>query len=307
MTDAERTARLVGAQRPLPVRRIPPPPVRAAQRVAMKAGLLTYERALLPRIARSVPQGEPRLLVRVDEFPYYSAFDDYERYGLNASIAFHETMAGIPHLMSIVPQLTRAALDPGADGGRDLNDAERAHLERMASESVTFAQHGTTHRTREADPRRRSEFAGLPPREAAALVDRGLATLRDLGVEPRVFVPPYNRFDPEHYPVLAERFAVIGAGPESVHRLGFHYGPQWRDGAVYLPCYPPFYGRAGDIVAPVKRLAEQRIGTWIPIVLHMSWEADDGFDGLRRFVEAVRPYATSWEDFLAAVDRSASA
>jgi Uncharacterized protein conserved in bacteria (DUF2334) len=305
VTDAERTARLVGAQRPLPVRRIPPAPLRAAQRVAMKAGLLTYERALLSRVARAVPKGEPRLLIRVDEFPYYSAFDQYERYGLNASIAFHETMAGIPHLMSIVPQLTRAALDPDADGGRPLNDEERAHLERMARENVTFAQHGTTHRTRDADPRRRSEFAGLPPREAAALVDRGLANLRDLGVEPRVFVPPYNRFDPEHYAVLAERFRVIGGGPESVPLLGLHYGPQWRDGAVYLPCYPPFYGRAGDIVAPVQRLVEQRIGTWIPVVLHLSWEVDDGFEGLRRLVDAVKPYAASWEDFLTAVEASA--
>jgi Uncharacterized protein conserved in bacteria (DUF2334) len=305
VSDAQRTARLAGAERPLPVRRIPPPLVRAAERAAMKAGVLSYERALLPRVARAVPKGEPRLLIRVDEFPYYSAYDEYERYGLAASIRFHEAMAGMPHLMSIVPQLTHDALDPSAEGGRPLDDHERAHLKRMARENVTFAQHGTTHRTRDADPRRRSEFAGLTPRDAAALIDRGLTTLRGLGLEPRVFVPPYNRFDPEHYPVLAERFAVIGGGPESVSRLGLHYGPQCRDGAVYLPCYPPFYGRAGDIVAPVERLVEQRIGTWIPIVLHMSWEADDGFKGLERFVDAVRPYAASWDDFLAAVEASA--
>lgn len=305
MSDAQRTARLAGAERPLPVRRVPPPLVRAAERAAMKAGVLSYERALLPRAARAVPKGEPRLLIRVDEFPYYSSYDEYERYGLAASVRFHETMAGMPHLMSIVPQLTHAALDPGAEGGRPLNDDERAHLRRMAGENVTFAQHGTTHRTRDADPRRRSELAGLAPRDAATLIDRGLTTLRDLGVEPRVFVPPYNRFDPEHYPVLADRFDVIGGGPETVARLGFHFGPQWRDGAVYLPCYPPFYGRAGDIVAPVERLVEQRIGTWVPVVLHLSWEVDDDFKGLERFVEAARPYAASWDDFLGAVEASA--
>jgi hypothetical protein len=306
VSDAERTARLVGAERPIPVRPIPPAWRRTAQRAAMKAGLLTYERALLRPVARRTPSGPPRLLIRVDEFPDYSAYDEYERHGLAASTAFHEAMAGIPHLIAVVPQLTHRALDPDADGGRPLNDEERALLARMAREGVTFAQHGTTHRTRDADPRRRSELGGLPPAGAAAVVDAGRAALRELGLEPRVFVPPFNRFDPEHYAVLAERFAVIGGGPESVPRLGFHYGPQWRDGAVYLPCYPPFYGRADDIVEPVQRLVEAGVGTWVPIVLHMSWEADDGFEGLRRFARAVAPYAASWEDFLAAVDRSAS-
>ena len=305
MSDAERTARLAGADEQLAVRPVPPAWRRAAERAAMKAGLLTYERALLRPVARRVPPGPPRLLIRVDEFPDYSAYDEYERHGLTASTRFHETMARVPHLMAVVPQLTHAALDPDADGGRSLDEDERALLRRMAGEGVTFAQHGTTHRTRDADPRRRSELAGLSPADAAAVIDRGGETLRAMGIEPRAFVPPFNRFDPEHYPVLAERFAVICGGPESVPRLGFHYGPQWRDGAVYLPCYPPFYGRAGDIVAPVERLVAEQVGTWVPIVLHMSWEADDGFAGLQRFVRAVAPYAASWEDFLGAVSASA--
>jgi hypothetical protein len=304
VNGAERTARLVGAE--VSLRPIPTSWKRAAQRAAMKAGLLTYERALLAPVARRTPAGPPRLLIRVDEFPYYSAYDEYERYGLTASTRFHEALAGIPHLMSIVPQLTHRALDPHADGGRPLNEEERAHLRRMSREGVAFAQHGATHRTRDANPRRRSELAGLTAAEAGAVVDAGREALRGLGIEPLVFVPPFNRFDPEHYPVLAERFAVICGGPETVPRLGFHYGPQWRDGAVYLPCYAPFYGRARDIVAPVERLVDAGTGTWVPIVLHMSWEADEDFEGLRRFARAVAPYAASWEDFLAAVDRSAA-
>ncbi|MCW3065641.1 MAG: hypothetical protein JWN32_2813 [Solirubrobacterales bacterium] len=310
MTDAERTARLAGADRgEIVVRPVPAAWHRAAQRAAMKAGLLTYERTLLPPVARRVPSGAPRLLIRVDEFPDYSAYDEYERHGLAASTRFHDVMAeaGVPHLIAVVPQLTHRALDPGADGGRPLNGDERALLERMAGDGVEFAQHGTTHRTRHADPRRRSELVGLSPAEAAAVVDAGRATLRELGIVPRVFVPPFNRFDPEHYSVLAERFAVVCGGPESVPRIGLHYGPQWRDGAVYLPCYPPFYGRARDIVGAVKRLVDAGIGTWVPIVLHMSWEAEDEFAALRRFAQTVAPYATPWADFLAAVDRTGAA
>jgi hypothetical protein len=305
VTDAERTARLAGADGgAIAVRPVPPRWRRAAERAAMKAGVLTYERALLRPVARRVPSGPPRLLIRIDEFPDYSAYDDYQRHGLAASTRFHEVMAGVAHLMAVVPQLTHRALDPEAHGGRPMNAAERGLLQRMAREGVTFAQHGTTHRTRDAHPRRRSELAGLSPADAAAVVDTGRETLRAMGIDPRVFVPPFNRFDPEHYAMLAERFAVIGGGPESVPRLGFHYGPQWRDGAVYLPCYPPFYGRARDVVAPIERLVAAQVGTWVPIVLHMSWEADDDFAGLERFVRAVRPYAASWDDFLGAVSAS---
>jgi hypothetical protein len=60
------------------------------------------------------------------------------------------------------------------------------------------------------------------------------------------------------------------------------------------------------MVEPVKRLVDAGVGTWVPIVLHMAWEADQGFEGLQRLVETVAPYAAPWEDFLGAVDRSAS-
>jgi hypothetical protein len=48
-------------------------------------------------------------------------------------------------------------------------------------------------------------------------------------------------------------------------------------------------------------------GTWIPIVLHTSWEQDDDFRALRRLAERIAPYAADWGNFLAEVDRSAGA
>ena len=46
-------------------------------------------------------------------------------------------------------------------------------------------------------------------------------------------------------------------------------------------------------------------GTWIPIVLHTSWESGDDFRSLRLLAERIAPYAVSWEDLLATVERSA--
>jgi hypothetical protein len=48
-------------------------------------------------------------------------------------------------------------------------------------------------------------------------------------------------------------------------------------------------------------------GTWIPIVLHTSWEQGDDFGALARLVERIAPYAASWDELLAEIERSAVA
>ena len=304
-----RTVRKVLEPRP-----VPSAPLRATQRVAMKLGRLDWEHAWLKRLVdvrRSVlgdaAAGPPKFLVRVDEFPYYTSFDRPQ--DIEMSRRFHEVMAGagLVHLMSALPQLTHAPLEVGSSGGRALGEQEIALFEQMRRDGVTFAQHGTTHRTRFADPRRRSELCGLPPQELQALLEDGRQRLNAAGVgETRVFVPPFNRFDAAQYPVLAERFEVICGGPESVALLGFHGGPLWRDGAVYLPCYAPLYADSQTVLTEAKRLIELAPGTWVPIVLHTSWEQADDFASLRRLAELIAPYAASWEELLADVAGSAA-
>lgn len=296
-------------------RRVPSAPMRTAQRISMKLGRLDWSRAWLDRLIearRSVlgesATGPPRFLVRVDEFPYYTSFDRPQDFEM--SRRFHEALAGagVPYLIAALPQPSHAPLDVGASGSRAIDEREIALLERMRGDGVTFAQHGKTHRTRFEDPRRRSELCGLKPRELRALLDDGRRRLLDAGAgETRVFVPPFNRFDAEQYPLLAERFDVICGGPESVALMGFHGGPLWRDGAVYLPCYAPLYADSQTVIAEAERMIELAPGTWIPIVLHTSWEYGDDFAGLRRLAELIAPYATSWEALLAEVARSASA
>lgn len=289
------------------------PPIRALERLLMKRGRLTYERnALAPlvQVRRELlgdrAAGPPRFLVRVDEFPHYLAYDLPHRYGIEMARRFHEVMtgAGVAHLMAIVPQLSADPLNPRASGGRRLGPVEIEHLRRMEEAGVELAQHGTTHRTRYAESRRHSELAGRHDDDLGRHLDRGLELLAEAGVRPRVLVPPFNRFDARQWRVLAERYAVICGGPESVRLLGFHVSPLFRDGAVYLPAYPPLYGTADEVLPAAERLIESAPGAWIPIVLHSGWEADRGWTGLERLAARIAPFAARWSEFLAAVDSS---
>lgn len=302
--DDERNARLLGG--PLRTRPVPPYPVRVAQRAAMKAGLLGYERGVLrPQLRASGSPGPPRFLVRVDEFPHYLAGDEPERYGLESSRAFHGALAsgGVPYLMAIVPRVPERPLDPRASGDRPLTDAERSFLGELRRDGVTLALHGYNHRTRFEHPRKRSELCGLSAAELNELLDRALAELAADGVEPRVFVPPYNRFDAAQYDVLAARFDVVCGGPESVPLMGFHPGPQWRGDAVYLPSYPPLYGTAEECLPMIAELVERQANVWAPVVLHPGWETGPT-SALAAFADEIAPYAANWDDFLAAVDAS---
>jgi hypothetical protein len=192
----------------------------------------------------------------------------------------------------------------GDRGSRPLEDGERAILARLAGEGVALAQHGLTHRTRHASPRRHSELCGLGLTETAELLDAGLAELAACGVHPRVFVPPYNRFDAAQLEPLAERFQVVCGGPESIGQMGFQRTPQWRGETVYLPSYAPFYGHAAEVRPAVERAIEAGWGLWIPVVLHWGWEAEAGWRDLERLIHVLAPCAADWEDFLAAVERS---
>ena len=296
-------------------RAVPAAPVRAAQRVAMKLGRLEWDRVWLERLIearRSVlgaaASGPPRFLVRLDEFPHYTAFDRPQ--DIDMSRRFYDVMAsaGLAHLVAVLPQPARAPLTAGSDGSRSLNEDEIALLAQMRRDGVVFAQHGNTHRTRFDDPRRHSELCGLAPAELVELLEDGRLRMQAAGLEQtRVFVPPFNRFDAAQYTLLADRFDVICGGPESVALVGFHGGPLWRDGAIYMPCYAPLYADSRTILPAAERLIEMAPGTWIPIVLHTSWEQGDDFRSLARLAERIAPYAVSWQELLGEAQRSAGA
>ncbi len=297
---------------------VPSAPRRAAQLVMRRLGRLDYGRRVAGplRAARAAALGEqgerseadpPRLLVRVDEFPHYLAWDDPERFGTETFTRFHEIMlaAGVPYLIAALPRVSRKPLSPRALGSRALEDGEAAMLHRLAEDGVALGLHGLDHRTRHASPRRHSELCGLDAQATEELVERALAQLHEHGLSPpEVFVAPYNRFDADQLEVLARRFAVVCGGPESLGTLGFQRPPQWRGECVYLPAYAPFYGHAGEVAAGLADGGESIGGLWTPVVLHWGWEADAGWGELERLVELLGRWAVPWPQFLAAVRAS---
>lgn len=308
VADAVTDPAVLAAIRPRPV---PRPPLRWAQDVRRKLGRLDHDGPLLA--ARRAVLGErasapPRFLVRVDEFPHYKAWDEPARFGSDGFRRFHEilTGAGVPYLVAVLPRVSRAPLDPAGHESRELTDEEAVLLREVAvDDGVALALHGRDHRTRFGDPRRHSELCGLDPDAAAALLDEALAELTAHGLpHPATFVPPYNRFDAAQWPLLAQRFAIVGGGPEGIRHVGFQRAPQWRGEAVYLPAYAPLYGHAREVLPAAERAIAAETGLWTPIVLHWGWEADAGWEDLHRLCARIAPYAARWQDFEAAMERS---
>jgi hypothetical protein len=289
-------------------------PVRLFQRLAMKTGRLSYERASAAPMhaARRAVLGEradgaPRFLIRVDEFPHYQALNAPVQYGTAQFQRFHEIMAGarVPYLIAVLPTLANRPLYPHATGGRPLDDDEVELLRRLGDDDVELALHGYDHQSRSANPRRRTELGGRSVEGLDALLTGGTAIFAGLGLDPpRVFSAPFNHFDASQYGALARRFDVVCGGPESVRSLGFAATPLWRDDAVYMPVYPPLYGTAGQVLAAARAAIEARWALWVPVVLHWGWEADQGFDDLRRLATAIAPYTSTWAEFHAAVEAS---
>jgi hypothetical protein len=294
---------------------VPPRPARLGEQLIYKLARRYGEHVLADRqlAARTaaLPTGTaaPRLLVRVDEFPHYQAWDEPERFGTARFERFHEIVAGagVPYLIAVLPRVSRAPLSPTGVDSRPLEDDEVAVLRGLAGERVSFALHGHDHRTRHASPRRHSELCGLDRAQTEQLIDEALGELARHDIRPDVFVPPFNRFDARQLEWLADRFAVVCGGPESIGLMGFQHTPQRRGDVVYLPSYAPYYGRAADLLKALPRAIERAGGRWVPIVLHWGWEAEAGWGDLERLAELIAPHAAPWEDFLAVVEHNRGA
>ena len=289
----------------------------AAQRVAMKIGVLGYQRSCAAPMhaARQAVLGEaaygtPRVLLRVDEFPHFRALDEPSRYGTDAFSRFHAILAerGVPYLLAALPTLAADPLDPNGIAGRPLDEREAATLAQVANDGVALGLHGFDHRTRHPRASRHSELSGLSPAALRERLVRGEAIFKAYGIAlGEVFVAPFNRFDARQYPVLAERYKVVCGGPETVRQVGYTRTPVWRGEAVYMPAYPPLYGTAAEVAQALRELERRGWSIWVPVVLHWGWEADRRYDDLRKLADILSTCAVEWDVFLRAADASRGA
>jgi hypothetical protein len=299
-------------ERAVEVKPVPSALSRALQRLQMRRGGLEYvEHVVAPAMAArrallgDAAAGPPRVMLRYDEFPHYQAVDRPGERGAASFLAFDGVLRehDVPYLVAVVPRPSREPLDPDGTESRELDDDERAVLlELRADPRIAFGLHGLDHRTRHAGPRRRSELTGLRDGALADRLETGSAVLAELALPITAFVAPFNRFSARQWPVLAQRFDVVTGGPESVRLLGFHPPAQWRGEAVYLPSYPPLYGRADAIADVVEALADMGAALWAPAVLHLNDELADDLRGLRRLAALLGTgLARPWDELTAAV------
>lgn len=294
---------------------VPSGPSRRFQRARLRRGRLSYhEHVVAPYVAarRAVlgdaAEGRPKLVVRVDGFPHHEAFAAAPGRRTEDAAAVHGVLrdAGVPYLMSILPRVPDRPLDREADGWREHDASEAELLAELRRDGVAFALQGLDHRTRSAKASSPSEFTGLKRPELEERLDAAQDTLRDAALHADVFVAPWDRFDASAWPTLAERFDVVCGGEHTIETLGFHPGPSWRGGAVWLPSYPPLYGTAAELLPVVRDLVAAQTALWIPLTLRWDRERAAGLDGLRALCEllAAEQAARSWDDLLLAIRAS---
>jgi len=235
--------------------------------------------AILDRAVRWPGGASPRFLLRVDDFPRWDRGPDGFR-------TFHAILrdAGIRYLLGVIP---RPAEDPQNPDGRSRRawTAEEESVIADVASYVEVAVHGLTHRRRPGPVP--AEIIGCPANELEENLTEGLAVLREAGISPRTYIPPFNAVDQPGLAILARRFELVFGGPESVRWLGCLPGPCRVEGVWFLPSYPPAYGRAIEVVPFVNAVRTYPIPLLIPITLHWAWEEADRYEGVRRLADAL--------------------
>ena len=235
----------------------------------------------------------PVVLVRVDDYPHWSVptarFRD-----------FHHIMAaaGVTFLLAATPFLAADPLSPVSDPRpADANDWEWL-ADAVESGQVEVGLHGATHRTRRLGFH--SEFDGMPLPQARAVIGEAWDALERRGCRPVAFVPPFDRFPPALWSALPDACRILCLGPESLLDVAPTPGVGVRNGRTVVFSLPPFYGRAGDILAVLERGRWlEHPGAVLPITLHWTRELDDDFAAVAALARSIAPWRGSWRSLVA--------
>lgn len=170
------------------------------------------------RFQRLMPGITPLCRLIVLRFDDYHQAHDIDRWQATLT-AFDE--AGLRGLVSVPPFVGDEPLDP----------AHVEFLHRLERSGWEIAQHGHRH-VDAVDADYRSEFRGRPFAEQHHAIGAGLDRMRDLGLEPRTFVPPWHQFDRTTVRALAAHgFDCLNEGRWPLPRV--------VDGVTLVPTHPP--------------------------------------------------------------------
>ena len=90
---------------------------------------------------------------------------------------------------------------------------------------------------------------------------------------------------------------MMTGGEESIRYLGYYFGIIPMGNILYVPSYPPLYGKAEGIYHFIKEknLEDMPISFPLCITLHWSWEVEQGFKNVRKLATFMAKRIANWE------------
>lgn len=224
--------------------------------------------------------------MRVDDFPRVNMnLKDFKR--------FDSIMKkfGIPYLLGVTPNLCMDPLNPKSTEFRKLTEEEIKTLRNL--KDVELAMHGVTHQTRDYGYFKRilgyhSEFEGLDRRAATYKLNMGFKLFKEYKLKkPRVFIPPFNRFDEKNLNVFRKHFKFVTGGP------GTRKSIKKKDGGWFILSDGFRYGHSYDIFLEPDDVESDE---YCCIGLHWGWETGGDFFALKKLLLELEGKVASWSE-----------
>ncbi|MGM0442127.1 MAG: DUF2334 domain-containing protein [Elusimicrobiota bacterium] len=237
--------------------------------------------------------GRLKFLIRVDDFPRWDInWNKYKK--------FHRIFKAkdVPYLLGVTPLKCSEPKNPDKEDFSPISEEEGNYLKSIYKNNTEIALHGFTHKV--LDENVKSELVGLDNSELKRKTERALEILDRFKIYPKVFIPPYNSISPREYNYLGKYFDIICGGPESISWMGYKISPSVLNGSMYLPSYPPLYGRAEEILNYITELDNKTfdVSLTLPVTLHWAWEKENDFEMVDALVDKIQDRIISWNKFI---------
>jgi hypothetical protein len=223
-------------------------------------------------------QGNFKYLIRVDDFPD----PDFD---FNDFIRFHEIMKSFncPYLLGVTP------FSP-----KGVSENEIDFLKNSLSNNVSLSLHGFTHQ-KLGSKKYQGEVDCYSDNEIKQLIQSSKSFFANIGVEyPNSFIPAFNIIDKKSAASISNEFKYIMGGPVSLTTLGIYRFLEKISSSKFIPSFFPFYGKSSVIDKKIRRIHPQKNGVMV-ITLHWTWEVEDNFKSLKKFLEHTKDIIVDYE------------